>query len=829
MIKFSESWLREWLIYDKDIYYLSKKITMLGFEIEKIEYFKKNTIFDNILVGEIIKYSLYKKKPKIYKLKILVNNTKLLKIFSDIDNLENKTKVILATKYSSLYNKYIKIPEYSFLLKSEGLLCSYKIINIYQNNFLKNNLIKLPNNSNNGENANKYLNLTEKILHINTPTNRPDCLSILGFTRDLSVLNKFFFFKKPYNNILSNNSKKYKINININSNINNILYQYNYCIIKNVNFKKKIPSFIKNRLFQAGIQIISKNPLLNIHNYIILELGYPIQFYDFSKIKGNIYIKNKKKNKYNFLNFENQNIKSIINDSLLIITDESKILSIPGITQNKDVIVKLATKDILIECLFINRKYLTSLFSKNNYSNNNSNIYNRYLDPLIQKEVMIRTVNLILEIFGGDRSKIYTININNMYNLQKIIKLSFENIYKILGFYILKKYIINILNKLGCIIIKKTNNNYIIKIPSWRNDINIEADLIEEIIRVYGYNKIPNKIEIYLIKKNILEKKIQSKNIKINLKKIKNILINKGYYEVINYSFINPVTQLILYPKIEQIKIINPLTTETSVMRNSLSYGLINNIIYNQNRQQKNLRFFEYGLCFFKNLKKKIGISQKLMLSGIINGNLYSDYWNEKNKLINFYDIKGDIEYIFNFLNKYNKIEFRQQYNENNTILHPYVSALIYINNINIGSVGMLHPKLINYFNLHYDTFFFEIFFEKIIINNVFYFQKITHLPINKRDISFSIKKNIYFIDILSVLKNLKLKEIIKINLIDIYQGNNIPIGYKNITLSLLIQNKYYTLNEQEINKIINKCILELTKKFQILLRDYIPDHHKKF
>ncbi|QJC38456.1 phenylalanine--tRNA ligase subunit beta [Enterobacteriaceae endosymbiont of Donacia fulgens] len=827
MIKFSESWLHEWLNYDKDTYSLSKEITMLGFEIEKIEYFKKNIIFDNILVGEIIKYSLYQKKPKIYKLNILINNKKLLKIFSDINNLENKTKVILATKYSSLYKKYINIPEYYFLLKSEGLLCSYKIINISKNYFSNNNLIKLPINSNNGENANKYLNITEKILHINTPTNRTDCLSILGFTRELSVLKKIFFLKKPYNDILIKKSKKYKINININNNINNILYQYNYCIIKNVNFKKNIPLFIKNRLFQSGIEIISQNPLLNIYNYIILELGYPIQFYDFNKIKGDIYIQIKEKNKYNFLNFENQNIKSIINDSLLIIKDKDKILSIPGIAQNKDIIVTLTTKDILIECLFINKTYFTSLFNKNNYSNNTSNIYNRYLDPLIQKKVMIRTINLILEIFGGDRSKIYTIDINNINNLQKIIKFSFKKIYKILGFYIKKKYIINILNELGFLIIKKTNNNCSINIPSWRSDINIEEDLIEEIIRIYGYNKIPNKIKINLIKKNILEKKSKSKNIKINFKKIKNILINKGYYEVINYSFINPVIQSILYPKIQQIKIINPLTIETSVMRNSLSYGLINNIIYNQNRQQKNLRFFEYGLCFFKNLKKKIGVSQKLMLSGIINGNLYSNYWNEKNKLINFYDIKGDIEYIFNFLNKYNKIEFRQQC-EKNTILHPYISALIYINNIQIGSVGMLHPKLINYFNIKYDTFLFEIFFDKIIINNIFNFQKIIHYPINKRDISFSIKKNIYFIDILSVLKKLKLKEIIKINLIDLYQGHNIPIGYKNITLSLLIQNKNYTLNEQEINKIINKCILELTKKFQILLRDHILDKNKK-
>ncbi|QJC36820.1 phenylalanine--tRNA ligase subunit beta [Enterobacteriaceae endosymbiont of Donacia vulgaris] len=821
MIKFSTSWLNEWLNYDKDINSLSEKITMLGFEVERIEYIKKKTNFDNIYVGEIIKSDLYTTDPKIYKLKILINNEKLLKIFSNINIFKKKTKIVLATKNSSLYKKYINHPEYFFLLKSEGLLCSKKILNLYENNILTKNLIKLPNNSCNGEDANKYLYITDNILHINIPTNRTDCLSILGFTRELSVLKKFFYFKKPYINNLKKKSKIYKININFDKNINDILYQYNYCIIKNINLNKEIPLFIKNKLLQSSIRIVSENPLLNIYNYIILELGYPIQFYDLNKIQGNIYIENNKQNKNNFLNFENQKINLINNNYLLLIKDNNKIISIPGITQNKNVIVNLKTKDIFIECFFIKKEYFNFLLSKNPYFNNKTNIYTRFLDPYIQKEVIIRTVNLILKIFGGNRSKIYTNNINNINYIKKKIKLSFKHIYKMLGFNILKKDIIDILNKLGFLIIKKTTNNYIIKIPSWRNDIEIEEDLIEEIIRVYGYDKIPSKIKIYLIQKNILnKKKVILKNTNINIKNIKNILINKGYHEVINYSFINPKIQSILYPNIKHIKINNPLTNETSVMRNSLSYGLINNIVYNQNRQQKNLRFFEYGLCFLKDLKEKIGISQKLMLAGITNGNLYSDYWGKKKELINFYDIKGDIEYIFKVFDQSNIIEFRPQHD--NKILHPYISTSIYLNNICIGYLGMLHPNLINFFNIKYDTFLFEIFFNKIIINNNFNFTKIINLPINKRDISFSIKQNIYFVEILSLLKKLKLKEIIKITLIDIYQGNNIPIGYKNITLSLFIQHKDHTLKEEEINKILNKCILELKNKFQILLRDNI-------
>ncbi|QJC34417.1 phenylalanine--tRNA ligase subunit beta [Enterobacteriaceae endosymbiont of Donacia crassipes] len=821
MIKFSEFWLREWFYYDKDIYSLSKKITMLGFEIEKIESITYKSDIKHLIEGEIINYNIYKKNPKIYEFKILTNNGKLLKIFSNINCFYNKMKIILATRNSSLYKKYIKIPKYVFLKKSEGLLCTPKIISLYTKyNIIKNNVTILNENNNINKN-NNVLNLYDNILHINIPTNRLDCLNILGFTRDLSVLNKKIKFNIPYENSLIKNSEKYQLNINFDKKIKNILYKYSYCIIKNIDLTKKIPFFIKERLYYAGIKFISNNPLLNIRNYIILELGYPIQFYNFDQINGKIYIKKYQKNKYYLLNLKNKKKNLLNNNSLLMIINNNQIMSIPGIIQNKNYSVKLTTKNILIECLFLNPKYINFLLKNNCYINNIYNFHKNTLDPLIQKTSIIRTTNLLLKIFKGKRSKIYTININNINNHNKIINLSFKYVYKILGFNIKKKIILNILNKLGFIIIKKTIINCIIQIPSWRYDINITEDVIEEIIRVYGYDQIPQKINISFIKNNIIKKNNSILEYrKINIKKVKDILIYQGYHEVINYSFINPKIQLMLYPKIKCIKIKNPLTKETSVMRNSLLYGLINNIIFNKNRQQKNLRFFEYGLCFFKDFKQKIGISQKLMLAGIININSLDDYWNKKNKCINFYDIKGNIEYILNVFYKNNKIEFYQQ--NKNTILHPYINSSIYINGIYVGYIGMLHPRLIHYFNINSNTFVFELFYDYIIINNTFNFQKIINYPVNKRDISFFIKKKISFNCILLFLKKLELKNLIKIKLIDIFQGNNIPKKYKNITLSLFLQNENHTLNDIEINNIINKCILKLKNKFQIILRDNI-------
>ncbi|QJC33598.1 phenylalanine--tRNA ligase subunit beta [Enterobacteriaceae endosymbiont of Donacia provostii] len=814
MIKFSELWLREWLSYNKDINSLSKKITMLGFEIEKIESITYKSNMKNLIEGKIINFNLYKKNSRIYQFKILTNDGQLLKIFSNINYFYKKMKIILATKNSFLYKKYIKIPKYFFLKKSEGFLCTPKIISLYTKyNIIINNNIFL----NQYKNNNNFVNLYDNLLHINIPTNRIDCLSILGLTRDLSVINKNKFYIKYKDNLIQN-SEKYKLNIYFEKNIKNILYEYNYCIIKDIDLTKQIPFFIKERLYHAGIKFISSNPLLNIRNYIILELGYPIQFYDLDKIQGNIYIKKYQKNKYSFFNLKNKKNSFLEKNKLLMIINNSKIISIPGIIQNKDFSIKLKTKNILIECLFLNPKYINLLLKNNCYISDIYNFHKNSLDPFIQKKVLIRSINLLQKIFSGKNSSIYTININNINYSRKIINISFKYIYKILGFYIKKNIILNILNLLGFTILNSTINNCIIQIPSWRYDINITEDIIEEIIRIYGYKNIPYQVNISLIKKNIIQKNNYiSTYRKINIKKFKDILIYQGYHEVINYSFVNPKIQSIFYPNIECIKIKNPLTIKTSVMRNSLLYGLINNIIYNQKRQQQNLRFFECGLCFFKNSQNKIGISQKLMLSGIININSLDFYWNKKNQHIDFYNIKGNLEYILNIFYKNNNIKFYQQ--DKHTILHPYINSSIYINNIYIGYIGMLHPKLISYFNINYNTFFFELFCDRIMINNSFHLQKIINYPINRRDISFLIKENINFDSILLELKKLKIESLIKIRIIDIFQGNNIPKKYKNITLSLFIQDKYHTLNDIEINNTVNKCLLKLQNKFHIILR----------
>ncbi|WP_169785414.1 phenylalanine--tRNA ligase subunit beta [Enterobacteriaceae endosymbiont of Plateumaris consimilis] len=820
MIKLSELWLREWITYN-NIELLSEQLTMLGFEVEKIEPICKIKI-DNIFIGQVIDCQFNNNK-NIYNLTIDIGKNKLYKIKSNAINCKNKIKIIFATVNSSLYKKYIYNQKFNFLLQSEGLLCSKKMLglkdNIRSND--KNHILILNNNAKIGQNAYKYLQLNDNILYINIPYNRSDCLSIMGIARDLStkIKNDNYLFKFPYEDYLTKNKQNNIINVHINENVNKYNLSYFYCVIQNVDLQNKIPFLIEQRLQRSGILISNNNPLLNISNYINLELGYPVYFYDLNKIKGDIYIKEYKNINDNVLIDTNNNKITLLKNTL-IIKDKEKILSIPILAQNKEVIIDKNTKNILLECFFLDTMTADNLSNQYKIFNLFSHLYQRGLDPLIQKKILIRTINLILKIYGGKRSKIKVVNTDNYINnflTLKTIKLNFKKIKQILGFVIKTDKIFNIMNKLGFKIILKTDMNCIIQIPSWRYDIKIEADIIEEIIRIYGYNNIPNKhIKLNLIEKNINDNNRFFKS--NNITKIKNFLINKGYNEVINYSFINPKIQYLIFPKEKFIKLCNPISIEMSVMRTSLLCGLINNIIYNQNRQQKSLRFFEIGLCFKINKKLEFGISQKLMFGGIINGKLHEEHWSLSNKNVDFYDLKGDIECIFDLLGKISKIEFRSISDIN--FLHPYKGSSIYLNNSFIGYIGVIHPYIQTYLGINENTVLFELECNEILNHTETIIKTISNLPLNRRDISLIVKENIPFINIIQECKNFSIKQIIDINLFDVYQGINIPKGYKSFTISFIIQDNTHTLKDKEINDIIQLCINKLKIKFKIILRD---------
>ncbi|QJC30734.1 phenylalanine--tRNA ligase subunit beta [Enterobacteriaceae endosymbiont of Macroplea appendiculata] len=833
MIKFQISWLQEWIMFNS-MEYVIKQLTMLGFEVEHIEYtniITNNNILNKIYIGQINNFTLCEQKTNLYKLNINIRQNSHITILSnDFINYKKNMYVIIATKQSILYKTLSTLPQYSFLQYSDGLLCAKKHLWKYNSTYPKKKYdIILPKKEYifKKEYLHQFIKLHSSTIYVTIPYNRYDCNNIMGLARELSSCSQNIFLRKKKHFI----NKKNNLNIHTlspisvmkpyNSKITKYLHQYNYCIINHVNLYKHIPTWMEERLRIAEIPISINYPLINISNYLLLELGYPVSFYDADHIIGEINITSNLEEQTIMSSNNNQEIN--IPKNLITMNDKKKILSVAGLCQNINILPKQNTKNIFIENIFLTQTYMKTLVKNDMLHEHIITPYIKGLDPNIQKKVFIRTIELVKNIYGGNNNLLNFIKLNKKNVSKKTIKVYFHRINTLLGFNLSKNIILNIITKLYSKILEFNDDFFKVEIPSWRYDITNFEDIVEDIIRIYGYDKIPIKTDNIYTGYHIQNNKMTHLKYlynNININQIKSILVYKGYYEVINYSLVNIKTQSKFFPNIKNIKICNPISQDMSVMRNSLFYGLIKNIMFNQHRQQTSLRFFEYGLCFdLQNNINLQNISQKYYLSGIINGNYYNEHWKINNRKMDFYDLKGDIECILQCDNINNIIHYKKT--DTISILHPQQSALIYLNNICIGYIGVIHPKISINLQIKNQTIFFELFCHKINIiykHNVHYISK---FPMHQREISFLIKKDIIYDDIIGILKKINIKEVVNINIFDVYEGKNIPINYKNITLSIKIQSKICTLQEEEINYILQKYIQSLKDKYQIILRDH--------
>lgn len=796
-IKISECWLKEWI--QKDIPYkkLINQMNKIGLEINSIK--KVSESFFGVLIGRIVYLQKYK---NYFRIKIDIGEKKLFTTFSNDKSCSLGLKVAFAPIGTKLPNR-IEVKKKKFYnFFSEGILCSFNnlLINIEK----KEKIIIFSKKAKIGTDVYKYLKLYDHTISLNIALNRFDCFSIFGIARELSIINNSLISNFNKKNIIQN---KEKISIKI----KNFPQCPRYVgrIIKNININKEIPLSIQEKLRRCEIKSI--NPIIDIANYVCLEIGQPIFIFDLDEIKSGITIRySQEKEKFFLLN----NTEIILNEKTLVTADSKKILALSGITNSIFAFPNLKTKNIFVECAYftpesiLNRSKLYKIISTNSYR------YEKGINPYIQRKSIEYITNLIVKIFGGNIAPIIEKYKSSFLPKKNKIYLSLKKTRNVLGFNITTKEIVEILKKIGCKL-DKDRKLFLIKPPFWRSDLLIEEDLIEEIARIIGYENIPLKSwkgKLYINSENLYSS---------FLKNAKTTLVKKGYQEVISYSFIDPILQKILFPDRNKISVPKPISIEMSEMRISLINGLLSILIYNQNYQENYFRIFESGLCFIPDSNYNLGIQQKLMLSGLIYDNKNFKFWdNSQIKKTDFYDIKGDLESILEIIFKLESIDFK---NKNVPIfLHPGKSAVFYYKNNQIGFLGKIHPSIQKKLEIKGNVFLFEFFLDNINLNKkeIPKINKISKFPINRRDICITIPNNIPVSSLLFECKKFISKDLIDIKLFDVYQGENIKNGYKSISIALMIQNQKKVLEDKEITDIVKKCIKLLNLKFQASLRD---------
>lgn len=795
-MKFSELWLREWVNPAIDSEALSGQITMAGLEVDGVEPVAGR--FTGVVVGEVMECGQHPNADKLRVTKVNVGGDRLLDIVCGAPNCHQGLKVAVATVGAVLPGDF-KIKAAKLRGEpSEGMLCSFSELGISDDH---NGIIELPADAPIGTDLRDYLKLDDNTIEISVTPNRADCLGIIGVARDVAVLNQAPLVEPDIAPVTAT----------VNDTLPIVVEAADACprylgrVVKGINVSAPTPLWMKEKLRRCGIRSI--DAVVDVTNYVLLELGQPMHAFDLNRIDGGIVVRMAKEGETLVLLDGNE---AKLSADTLVIADHSKALAMAGIFGGEHSGVNDQTQDVLLECAFFSPLSITGRARRHGLHTDASHRYERGVDPALQFKAMERATRLLIDICGGNAGPVIDVTHDAALPKPATITLRRSKLDRLIGHHIADAQVSDILRRLGCEVTEGQDQWQAVA-PSWRFDIAIEEDLVEEVARIYGYNNIPDEpVQAGLIMG-------QHREADLSLKRVKTLFIDKGYQEVITYSFVDPKVQQLVHPGEEALILPSPISSEMSAMRLSLWTGLLATVTYNQNRQQNRVRIFESGLRFVPDTSANLGIRQDLMLAGVICGNRHDEHWNLAKESVDFYDLKGDLESVLDLTGQLSNIQFKA---EANPALHPGQSAAIYLKGERVGFIGVVHPELERKLDLNGRTIVFELEWNKVADRVVPQAQEISRFPANRRDIAVVVAENVPAADVLAECKKVGVNQVVGVNLFDVYRGKGVAEGYKSLAISLILQDNSRTLEEEDIATTVARCVEALKERFQASLRD---------
>ena len=641
----------------------------------------------------------------------------------------------------------------------------------------------------------------QPVIDFSLTPNRADCFSLKGILQEIAAIDNKNF--KGLRNQTSKIHHNQSLPIAIESTQDCPVFVTR--VIKDFDNKVSSPMWLKDRLELSGFK--SVNLVVDIANYVMLETGQPLHTYDLDSINSKIIVR-RAKNKESIKILDGSS--KVLNKNFLVIADKDKTLGIAGIMGSEASGISETTTSILLESAYFNFEIIMGKSRLLNLYSEASLRFERGVDPNIQSHAVERFTELLNQEAGGNNGPIKQALSNKDKPKNKFIFLRKNHIRKTLGITIPNKSIVNILKRLNMELQEKDfgYEGWSVKAPSYRFDLQDECDLIEEIARIYGYEKIPESTEKQNINLQLSSLRVEKKN------KISNLLCSFGYSEVINYSFVSPAMNLLSKKSYsDALDIQNPLSIDMSVMRNSLWPGLITNLSHNLKRQQNDIRLFEIGKVFSSH--KKIP-DEKLVISGLVYGNRHSEQWGEETRSLDFYDVKGHLEDMFNQFQIMGNISFKKV---KHSMLCPGKSASIRLKNKTIGFVGELNPEISNELKLDSNPVMFELDYDALKMNQQINYYPSKYFPYSRRDLSILMDIDVEVKSIIKMIDALKIKDLSNIIIFDVYMDDKISSDKKSVALGLIFQSKSRTLKDDEIDKYMIRINQLILKEMNLIIR----------
>lgn len=789
-MKFSEQWLRQFVNPALTTQELTDQMTMIGLSIES--YQPVAGVFSGVVIGEVVSTKQHPNADKLTCCIVNIAAEKPLEIVCGASNVRAGLKVAVATVGAVLPGDF-KIKEAKLRGElSQGMLCSAKELNLQLGQSTFEGIIELPSDAKVGSDFNAYFKANDHIIDVEITPNRGDCLSIRGVARDMAAANHLTVQKNSINHasVLSKNS--FPVVVDAKSDCP----RYVGRVIRGVNNTLETPSFMQQCLQRAGIRLI--NPVVDVCNYVMLELGQPMHAFNLSTLKNKIVVRRANKNETIKL-LDEKTITLTSED--LVIADENQAHALAGIMGGLDSAVLSDTKDIFLEAAFFEPKTICLSKRRHNTNSDSSYRFERGVDFNLPVEAIERATQLITETLGGEVAElIEMVSPEHLPKREKII-LEQKQIHRMLGITIADDNVVKILESLG-MAVKSVQNGWEVTPPSFRFDMSLPIDLIEELARMTGYNEIPAAMMVAPLTMH------PQTEAALSDKRMRQFFVDRNYAEAMTYSFIEPSVHQLFSPNHEAITLKNPLSQDMSVMRASIWPGLLQALQMNLRHQSSRVRLFEMGLCFESE-------SQPAKLSMAITGSISPEQWTEKERSVDFYDLKSDVDALLALSKNANTVWKA----EANPALHPGRSSALYCDNKIIGWLGEVHPEILNQFDIRQSVIVCELDLASIQTATVSRYEPFSKFPMVRRDLAIVLEESIQ-VDLVrkTIIQEagLQLKDV---HIFDVYQGKGIEMGKKSIALGLTFQDPSRTLRDEEINAIIHGVVTALTRELGATLR----------
>ncbi|WP_027349249.1 phenylalanine--tRNA ligase subunit beta [Halotalea alkalilenta] len=797
-MKFSEQWLRQWVSPALDIQAIADQITMAGLEVDSVEAVAP--AFSDVVIARV---DTLEQHPDADKLRIcqVEDGESRWQVVCGAPNVAAGQRVALA-RVGAVLPGGLKIKKAKLRgVESHGMLCGASELGLEEQD--SSGIMVLPEDAPIGTALRDWMGLDDSVVDVDLTPNRGDCLSLRGLAREVGVLNRLAVQEPELSAVQAHSERTFPIRIDAFDACPRLVTR----VVEGVDAAAPTPLWMQERLRRSGVRSIDL--IVDVTNYVMLELGQPLHAYDLDQLDG--YLCVRMANEGERLTLLDEQELALRADTL-VIGDAKGPLGIAGIMGGKHSGVTASTRNVLLEAAFFTPLAMAGKARSYGLHTDASQRFERGVDIALQELAIERATALLVELAGGRPGPLATLADETKLPSRDDVLLDIDRVERLLGVALDAGEIEDILMRLGFSLSAESEGRWRVAVPSWRFDVTQPADLIEELARVHGYDRLPVHYPSAHLAPVPRPEARRSKAL------LRDQLIARGYQEAITYSFVAPELQARLLPDAVAPSLANPISVDMSVMRAGLWPGLIKALGHNLNRQQSRVRMFEIGMVFEGQCGESLIQAQRV--GGLVCGARDPEGWNARREAVDFFDLKGDVESLLALGGDAANWRFESA---EHPALHPGQSARI-LRRIEgeertAGWIGALHPGLRAALGIKVEVFLFELDLGLLQAGTLPQFSSLSRFPEVRRDLALVADQALPVASLLEAIRSSAGEWLSDLRLFDVYQGKGVEEGHKSLALGLTWQHPSRTLNDEEIEGFVKAVVEGVEQRFAVTLR----------